>query len=272
MNGTLNIYLKEINRVPLLSAEEEKELAERIREGDPVARERMVQANLRLVVSVAKSYMRKGLPLLDLVEEGNVGLLRAVERFDPDEDCRFSTYATWWIKQAIRRALLNTVRTVRVPSYLVELISRWKTAEQRLRQALGREPTFLEMCEELEVEPGNQRQIHRALRASQLSTQSLSIDDNENLADIIEDEQARRPEDELFDAYEQRRILELLDAIDEREASILRLRFGFDDQPPMTLREIGTRMGITRERVRQIQNEALGRLYETLLQGRGGEP
>jgi RNA polymerase primary sigma factor len=270
--GTLQTYLREINRVPLLSAEEEEEISLRIREGDPAAREQMISANLRLVVSIAKQYSGKGLPLLDLIEEGNLGLLRAVERFDPDEECRFSTYATWWIKQAIRRALINTVRTVRVPSYMVELISRWKSTQRDLEQKLGREPTHQEICTALELGPENQRQIRRALRASQLSTQSMSLDDSEDLADIIEDDNARTPDEELFDAYEQNKLKELLHLIDEREATILRLRYGFEGRPPMTLREIGTILGITRERVRQIQNEALGRLYDALIDGRGGEP
>jgi len=267
--GTLQTYLRDIQQVPLLSAEQECELARRIMDGDPEARERMVRANLRLVVSVARSYVNKGLPLPDLIEEGNLGLLRAVERFDPDEECRFSTYATWWIRQAIRRALINTVRTVRVPSYLVELIMRRRNAEQRLRERLGRDADFAELCVELGLGPDQHKQLRRAIKASRLSTQSFHADETEDLSDIIEDARARRPEDELFDQYEQGRLVELLAAMDEREAAILRLRFGFDGEGPMTLREIGKRFGITRERVRQIQNDALERLHETLQPGRG---
>ena len=272
ISTTLQTYLREIQRIPLLSIEEEVELALRVREGDPEARNEMVQANLRLVVSIAKQYSSKGLPLLDLIEEGNLGLMRAVERFDPDEECRFSTYATYWIKQAIRRALINTVRTVRVPSYLVETISKLKAAEKALTQDHGRAPTFGEVCEYLEADPTQRKQLLRAMRASQLHTQSLSGDDHDDFADMIEDQTALPPEVELFDQHEQRRLGELLEVIDEREAQILRLRFGFDGTDPLTLREIGTQMGITRERVRQIQNEALDRLYGALVGDRGGEP
>jgi RNA polymerase primary sigma factor len=270
--GSLQAYLREINRVPLLSPEEEEGLAYLVQEGDPIARDRMAQANLRLVVSIAKVYSGKGLPLLDLIEEGNVGLLRAVERFDPSEECRFSTYATWWIKQAIRRALVNTVRTVRVPAYMVELIARWKAVQQDLHQTTGRFPTQEEIADALDLGDDNERLVKRALRASQLSTRSLSHDDADQIADSLEDERARRPDEELFDAYERKRLQHLLNLIDEREATILRLRYGFDDRPAMTLREIGTILGITRERVRQIQNEALSRLQAALLPGRGGDP
>jgi len=271
-HATLQTYLREINEVPLLSAREEVEIAHRVRAGDPQAREELIRANLRLVVSVAKNYMNRGLPMPDLIEEGNLGLMRAVERFDPAVECRFSTYATWWIKQGIRRALVNSVRTVRVPSYMVELIYRWRSTEAKLRQELGREPTRDEISQKLELGPEHRRQIRRALRIAQTSTQSMSLDDSENLADILADPSSREPDDVLFEEHEIAQLKGLLTRIDERQAAILRMRYGFDGTPPLTLRAIGEKLGITRERVRQIQNEALESLYLALLPGRGGEP
>lgn len=270
-HATLPTYLREINEVPLLCAEEECEIARRVRQGDPDAREQLIRANLRLVVSIAKHYGNRGLPLLDLIEEGNLGLMRAVERFDPDAECRFSTYATWWIKQGIRRALVNSVRTVRVPSYMIELIYRWRVTEAKLRQELGRDASRDEVAARLELGPEHRRQIRRALRIAHTSTQSMSLDDSEDLAEAIADPGARRPEDLLFDTHEREQLKKLLSKIDDRQARILRLRYGFDGEPPMTLREIGVRLGITRERVRQIQNEALESLYLALVPGRGGE-
>ena len=180
----------------LLSAEEETEIARRVAPGRSATRaSELIRANLRLVVSVAKHYLNRGLPLLDLIEEGNLGLMRAVERFDPDVECRFSTYATWWIKQGIRRALVNTVRTVRVPSYMVELIYRWRSTEAKLRQELGRDPTRDEIAQRLELGPEHRRQIRRALRIAQTSTQSMSLDDSEDLADVLADPSSREPDD-----------------------------------------------------------------------------
>ena len=268
--ATLQTYLDEINEVPLLSAREEVELSDRIRVGDADARESLIRANLRLVVSLAKTYINRGLPLLDLIEEGNLGLMRAVERFDPAAECRFSTYATWWIKQGIRRALVNTVRTVRVPSYMVELIYRWRSAEAKLRQELGRAPSRDEIAQKLELGPEHRRQIRRALRISQTATQSMSLDDAADMADLIADPSLRPPDDVLSERHELSQLEDLLCRIDERQAKILRLRYGFDGAPPLTLREIGEKLGLTRERVRQIQNEALDSLYLSLVPGRGG--
>ena len=246
------------------------EIALRVRTGDPQAREELIRANLRLVVSVAKNYLNRGLPMLDLIEEGNLGLMRAVERFDPAVECRFSTYATWWIKQGIRRALVNSVRTVRVPSYMVELVYRWRSTEAKLRQELGRDASRDEIAARLELGPEHRRQIRRALRIAQTATQSMSLDDSADLAEAIADPAARQPGDLLFESHELGELKRLLARVEERQARILRLRYGLDGEPPLTLREIGERMGITRERVRQLQNEALEGLYLALVPGRGG--
>jgi len=261
---SLETYLREINKVPLLTADSEKELARQILMGDMAARERMIRANLRLVVSIAKHYMNRGLSFMDLIEEGNLGLLKAVERFNPEEDCRFSTYATWWIKQSIRRALVNTSKTVRIPSYMVEIITKWKNANMELTCELGRQPTMDEIAERLDLRPDQRHLIRRAMRANEAAGQSVSLDNLLQGIDALEDPRTRRPDEEVLDSSEVDRLQELLGTLEEREASILRLRFGLGDQEPMTLKEIGEIVGLTRERVRQIENEALRRLFRTL--------
>ena len=261
----LETYFKEINRIKLLTPAEEKQLAIRVRRGDPEAREQMIKANLRLVVSIAKNYVERGLTLLDLIEEGNLGLLKAVERFDPDADCRFSTYATWWIKQSIKRALIDTVKTVRIPSYMVELISKWKNVTAHLNIVLGRQPTFDEVAEALKIPPENLGIIKTAIRASNSSSQTISIENMWTLSEILEDKDARQPPDILFDEVEMEMIQSLLASIDERDARILRMRYGLDNGDPMTLKEIGEKVNLSRERVRQIENEALKKLYTILM-------
>jgi RNA polymerase primary sigma factor len=264
--AALNAYLREINRVPLLTAEEERDLAHRIREGDLEAREQMIQANLRLVVSIAKNYGGRGLSLMDLIEEGNIGLMRAVEKFDPGQETRFSTYATWWIKQSIRRALVNTVKTVRIPSYLVEVITRLRHKTAELEQTLGREPSLGELAKALDLEEENVRVLKRAIRAEATGAGTVSLDAIPAASETIVDERVQRPEDAFFRRYDLGKIEDLLGAISEREASILRLRFGLEkgQKEPLTLKEIGERIGLTRERVRQIEAEALRRLHKIM--------
>ncbi|HLU39134.1 MAG TPA: sigma-70 family RNA polymerase sigma factor [Planctomycetota bacterium] len=260
----LDTYLAEINEVPLLTAEQEIELARRIQRGDPAAREHMIRANLRLVVSIAKNYVNRGLSFMDLIEEGNIGLMKAVEKFDPDAGCRFSTYATWWIKQGIRRALINSVKTVRVPSYMAEIVSRWKAMAMELTYRMGRAPTTAEIAQELELPEHNWNVVRDTVTSNSQPTHSMGVDASCIYTDSLEDPRTRSPEDQVLSAQEIARLSELLDAIDEREANILRLRFGLRDGKPMTLKAIGENLGLTRERVRQMEQEALRKLYCTM--------
>ena len=257
----LETYFKEINRIPLLTPQEEKALAIEVRTGCTAAREKMAKSNLRLVVSIAKNYVDRGLSLLDLIEEGNLGLLKAVERFDPDAECRFSTYATWWIKQSIKRALIDTVKTVRIPSYMVELMSKWKNVTADLNIKLNRQPMFHEIAQELGIPQENLGIIKTALRASKSSSHTISLENTWTLSEILEDKNARQPVEILFDEFELEMIERLLSGIDERESKIIRMRYGLDNGDPMTLKEIGERVNLSRERVRQIENEALKKLY-----------
>ncbi|MBA4027542.1 MAG: RNA polymerase subunit sigma [Planctomyces sp.] len=265
-NG-LQIYLRQINEVPLLNAEEERRLGWAvINDNCPIARERMIRANLRLVVSIAKNYANRGLSLQDLIEEGNVGLLRAVEGFDPAQGARFSTYASWWIKQAIKRALINAVQPIHVPAYMVELIARWKQAARRLEASLGRPPTLQEMADDLQLPMRKLRIIRRAVKAVKAPSQSPTDDNGDalNFGDALADHRAGPPAETMMRQDELWTIRKLLDAIDEREARILRLRFGFDGQEPLTLKQIAAEIGISRERVRQIADEALRKLNDQL--------
>ncbi|MBX3462628.1 MAG: sigma-70 family RNA polymerase sigma factor [Planctomycetes bacterium] len=256
----LDTYLSDINEVPLLTPAEEIELSKRVQRGDLAAREHMIRANLRLVVSIAKNYVNRGLSFMDLIEEGNIGLMKAVEKFDPAAGCRFSTYATWWIKQGIRRSLVNSVKTVRVPSYMSEIVSRWKATSMELTYRLGRQATSAEIAEELRLPESNWNVVRETVLASTLPTHSMSEDAGSLLADSIADTRTRSPEEQILSANELGRMRELLELLDTRESRILKLRFGIGTGEPMTLKAIGKRFGLTRERVRQMEQQALEKL------------
>ncbi len=260
----LETYLREINETPLLSAKEEQELAKRIGDGDVQARDHMVRANLRLVVNIARGYVGKGLGLQDLIEEGNLGLLRAVEGFDPEVGTRFSTYASYWIKQSIKRALINSAKTIRIPAYMVELLSKWRRASARLTEELGRTPTQEEVGRVLGLARKKLPIIKKAIQIYNNTPQSDQTDAGWSLGEMVMDERLKAPDEELLDHDVLSTALELLEGLDVREATVLRMRFGLADTQAHTLKEIGTELGLTRERVRQIETEALAKLADGL--------
>jgi RNA polymerase primary sigma factor len=263
----LQLYLREINRTPLLTPEEEKRLAWAIiNDNCPHARERMIRANLRLVVSIAKHYANRGLPLTDLIEEGNIGLVRAVEGFDPSQGARFSTYASWWIKQGIKRALINANQPIHVPAYMVELIAKWKHASRKLESELGYPPSVQELAAAMELPVKKVRVIKRAIRAFKAPSQAPAGPEGDLLAlsEMLADPDVGEPGDACFRAEELDTLRKLMESIDEREATILRLRFGLDGSEPLTLKQVAETVGISRERVRQLVDEALTRLNAQL--------
>ena len=264
MQSPLETYLREINETSLLSADDEHELAMAIGSGDIQARDRMVRANLRLVVNIARGYTGKGLSLQDLIEEGNLGLLRAVEGFDPAIGTRFSTYASYWIKQSIKRALINSAKTIRIPAYMVELLSKWRRATTRLADELGRTPTPEEVARVLGLPRKKLPIIKKAIRIYNLTPQTDQAEAGWSLGEMIMDERMQTPEDALVENDNLVHVLRQLEIMDQREATVLRMRFGLDGQVPRTLKEIGESLGLTRERVRQIETEALNKLADSL--------
>lgn len=259
----LQAYLREIGETSLLTREEEIKLAKKIRRGDKAAKDLMTKANLRLVVKIANDYSNYGLPLLDLISEGNLGLIKAVERFDPRKGAKFSTYAAWWIKQSIRRALANQSKTIRLPVHLVDKIQKLRRINLQLTEELGREPSDEELAEELEMSPSKVA----ALKQSGISPLSLDarvgVDkDDSTLGELIGDENAVTPDDELSHRDLHETIGSVMHVLDDRELKILRLRFGLEGHKEHTLEEVGKKFKVTRERIRQLQNIALRKLRE----------
>jgi len=262
-DDSVRLYLREIGKIPLLNAEEELELAQRVVNGDKKAKDKMAEANMRLVVSIAKRYSGRGLDFLDLIQEGNTGLLRAVEKFDPDKGFKFSTYATWWIRQAITRAIADQARTIRIPVHMVETINKLLRTQRRMTQELNREPTIEELAKELEMEP---EKVEYVMKIKQDIT-SLDAgvgrdgdDEDSVLRDFIEDEDSATPEESAASQLLKEQVQEILSTLSDREQKIIRMRFGLDNGKSHTLEEVGQEFAVTRERIRQIEAKALAKL------------
>ena len=256
----IKLYLREIGRVSLLTPAQEIELAAKIKRGDKKAREDMIKANLRLVVKIAHDYEGLGLPLLDLINEGNIGLMKAVERFDPAKGGKLSTYGSWWIKQSIKRALANQSKTIRLPVHLVDKISKMRRIARKLQEQFGREPTDEELAEEMEITPSRVAQLRTAaIRPASLDA-PIGDDESNTFSEIVQDENAETPYEQLEDKTVNQMLHKMVGTLDAREATILRFRFGLDGGNEKTLEEVGEKFSVTRERVRQIQNIALNKL------------
>jgi len=258
------LYLRQIGEYPLITVEEEVVLAGRIKKGDQEARHKMVRSNLRLVVKIARDYSNFGLPLLDLISEGNIGLMKAVERFDPQKGGKLSTYAAWWIKQSIKRALANQSKTIRLPVHLVDKIAKLRRVSAQLTEELGREPTDQELAEEVGMAEAKVAALTSAVIRPTSLDQPISDDDSTALGDIIGDDQAFDPYEILRDKDLRDEVGDLLDVLDDRERKIINCRFGLDGQKTKTLEEVGVKFGVTRERIRQLQNIALRKLRRAL--------
>ncbi|MFZ1250320.1 MAG: RNA polymerase sigma factor RpoD [Candidatus Microsaccharimonas sp.] len=262
-DDSVRLYLREIGKIPLLNAEEELALAQRVVDGDKRAKDKMAEANMRLVVSIAKRYSGRGLDFLDLIQEGNTGLLRAVEKFDPDKGFKFSTYATWWIRQAITRAIADQARTIRIPVHMVETINKLLRTQRRMTQELNREPSIEELAKELEMEP---EKVEYVMKIKQDIT-SLDAgvgrdgeDEDSQLKDFIEDEDSATPEESAASQLLKEQVQEILSTLSDREQKIIKMRFGLENGKSHTLEEVGQEFAVTRERIRQIEAKALAKL------------
>lgn len=260
-DDSVRLYLREIGKIPLLTTEEELALAHRVVAGEKRAKDKMAEANMRLVVSIAKRYVGRGLDLLDLIQEGNTGLLRAVEKFDPDKGFKFSTYATWWIRQAITRAIADQARTIRIPVHMVETINKLLRTQRRLTQELNREPTNEEIAKEMEIEVEKVEHIMKIKQDIHSLDQSVRDDEEDSvLGDFVEDEDTITPEESATGQLLKEHVKDLLSSLSEREQKIIRLRFGLEDGKSHTLEEVGQEFNVTRERIRQIEAKALAKL------------
>ena len=263
-DSAIKLYLREIGQVQLLTPQEEIVLAAKIKRGDKKAREHMIKANLRLVVKIARDYEGLGLPLLDLISEGNIGLMKAVERFDPSKGGKLSTYGSWWIKQSIKRALANQSKTIRLPVHLVDKISKMRRTAMKLHEIFGREPTDEELAEEMGMTSSRIAQLRTAaIRPASLDA-PIGDDDSNTFSEVVQDENADTPYEQLEEKTVTRMLQEMVKTLDDREATILRYRFGLDGGTEKTLEEVGQKFGVTRERVRQVQNIALRKMRKMI--------
>ncbi len=263
--GALRLYMREIGTLPMLTREEEASLARRVQAGDEAARDQMIKGNLRLVVKIARDYENFGLPLLDLISEGNIGLMKAVERYDPDRGAKLSVYASYWIKQSIRRAISDQSRTIRVPVHVQDKLYLINRTANRLHEILGHEPTDEEIGAEVDLPEKKVARLRLAVKPMIPLDQPMNDDESNCISETVADERCRRPDEDLVDQTNADTVRELLGKLTPRELTILRSRFGFDGEEDETLRDIGEQMGLTRERIRQIQNKALGKLKSLLL-------
>jgi len=260
LSDPVRMYLREIGKIPLLKPEEEVELAKRVEAGDPVGKAKLVEANLRLVVSIAKKYIGRGMLFLDLIQEGNLGLIRAVEKFDYRKGFKFSTYATWWIRQAITRAIADQARTIRIPVHMVETINKLIRISRQLVQRLGREPTAEEIAREMGIASDRVEEIQRIAQEPVSLETPIGEEEDSQLGDFLEDKELQSPEDAAAVQLLREQLEDMLEDLTEREMEVLRLRFGLEDGHPYTLEEVGRRFGVTRERIRQIEAKALRKL------------
>ena len=260
VDDSVKMYLKEIGKIELLNADQERDIAQRMADGDEDAKEMLINSNLRLVVSIAKKYMNRGLSLLDLIQEGNIGLIKAVDKFDYTKGFKFSTYATWWIRQAITRAIADQARTIRIPVHMVETINKLTRVQRQLVQDLGREPTTEELAKEMSMEPAKIREIQK------ISQDPISIDkpvgeeEDSHLVDFISNDELAAPEEEVARILLKEDLIKALNSLTERERKVIELRFGLKDGIPMTLEQVGKKLGVTRERIRQIEAKAIRKL------------